>query len=243
MRVCGDGEGGEPDELTAEYAEKKDKKMTMKTKRGILAGLLCISGVIRCVGQLTATVTPGYSFSDGERPTVGTLNQLGTPTVEIAGTVSGSVGLAAGTVSGVHLTDSVVDGRFTVYTNSTPRAITIARYQTILWGITTNVTLSVAHGLVATPGMVRAVLVCTDAGGDNGYSQNDEVGVEGVYANPAAGGAALVPIMSYGANATTVFATAHGTAGEPWAMRTKGSTSSTGNITASKWMFRIYVRM
>ena len=39
------------------------------------------------------------------------------------------------------------------------------------------INLSVAHGLAAVPKYAEWVLVCTDAGGDAGYSQNDEVSI------------------------------------------------------------------
>jgi hypothetical protein len=62
------------------------------------------------LAQLTATVSPGYTFAPGERPTTDTLNLLGKPTIGIAGTVSGTVGLAAGTVHGIHFAGDTVDG-------------------------------------------------------------------------------------------------------------------------------------
>lgn len=75
--------------------------------------------------QLTATVHPGYSFSDGERPTTDTLNQLGQPSIDISGTVSGTVGLAAGSVTGTILSDTVPDGRTLDYTNESPRKLEV----------------------------------------------------------------------------------------------------------------------
>jgi hypothetical protein len=99
----------------------------------ICAVLGLILSTFVCQGQLTARVTPGYVFAEGERPTVGTLNQLGGPSIEITGTVDGSTGLSAGSVTGTILADSVVDDISLNYTNSSPRALQIKPY-----GITTN---------------------------------------------------------------------------------------------------------
>lgn len=67
-------------------------------------------GLLTCSAQLTATVHPGHTFKDGERPTTETLNLAANPTVEVSGTLGGTnVGLAAGSVSGTMLQASVVD--------------------------------------------------------------------------------------------------------------------------------------
>lgn len=99
----------------------------MKTKdHRILLALAALMGVLGSAqGQLTATVQPGYQFSTGERPTTATLNQLGQPTVTMAGTISGTVGLAAKTVNGVHLADGVVDNTTVEFNTASPRAIRI----------------------------------------------------------------------------------------------------------------------
>jgi hypothetical protein len=41
--------------------------------------------------------------------------------------------------------------------------------------ITAAGSLTLAHGLGATPNLVEAILTCTDAGGEAGYAQNDQV--------------------------------------------------------------------
>lgn len=75
--------------------------------------------------QLTAVVQPGYQFSAGERPTTGTLNLLGQPSITIQGTVSGSVGLAAKSVTGAILADSVPDGLTLDYNGANPRQLEV----------------------------------------------------------------------------------------------------------------------
>jgi hypothetical protein len=75
--------------------------------------------------DLVATVQPGYTFSAGEFPTTATLNELGQPTITISGTVSGSTGLTAGSVTGTLLADSVPDGIYLSYNASVPRQMTL----------------------------------------------------------------------------------------------------------------------
>ena len=82
----------------------------MKRLFGLTAILIGLASSHQVLAQLTATVEPGYVFSPSERPSSATLNLLGHPTIKIAGTISGSVGLAAGTVHGEHLAGDVVDG-------------------------------------------------------------------------------------------------------------------------------------
>lgn len=81
--------------------------------------------VAACQGQLTVTVTPGYVFAPGEVPTTATLNAIGQPSIFISGTISGTVGLGAKTVTGVHLADSVVDGITLDFNGNSPRQIEI----------------------------------------------------------------------------------------------------------------------
>lgn len=91
----------------------------------ILTGLVSLMVAWHANAQLTATVHPGYTFAEGERPTVDTLNQLATPTIDITGTISGTVGLTAQSVTGTHFANSVVDGVTTDFNGSTPRAIKV----------------------------------------------------------------------------------------------------------------------
>jgi len=91
----------------------------------LLVAVLVLIGGRHANGQLTASVQPGYVFAPGERPTTATLNQLGQPTISIAGTVSGTVGLAAGTVTGTHLANSVPDGVTIQFNTASPRQLQI----------------------------------------------------------------------------------------------------------------------
>lgn len=93
--------------------------------KALLAAVLCVLVGRNATAELTATVSPGYRFSQNERPTVSTLNQLGTPTILIQGTVDGSTGLSAGSVNGSHLASTVVDGSNTVFNAASPPAISI----------------------------------------------------------------------------------------------------------------------
>lgn len=94
----------------------------MKTKLTLFA---LFASLAVALGQLTTTVQPGYSFAPGERVTAEKLNKLGQPTVGVAGTVSGTVGLAADSVTGTHLSSTVVDGITTEFNGSSPRAIKV----------------------------------------------------------------------------------------------------------------------
>lgn len=63
---------------------------------------------------------------------------------------------------------------------------------------------NVAHGLAGVPQIVKWVLKCTDAGGDCGYAQNDEIPVECVIAEIGGGDYDCAAFVG-GANATNVF--------------------------------------
>ncbi len=90
----------------------------------LMVGALMV-GARGAGAQITATVTPGYTFSPNEIPTTVKLNQLGTPSITIAGTVSGTVGLAAKSVNGSHMVDGFVDGTTIDFNGSSPRAIEV----------------------------------------------------------------------------------------------------------------------
>ena len=60
------------------------------------------------LAQLSASVTPGTEFEAGDRITLQRLNLLGTPTVEITGTVLGNT-LATNAVSSVNVNTNVFD--------------------------------------------------------------------------------------------------------------------------------------
>jgi len=94
--------------------------------------------------------------------------------------------------------------------------------------------LSEAHGLGSTPTRLRCVLVCTDAGGDAGYAQSDEIDINGVATDNQEA------ICTYGADDTYVFASFGNNAASGGAdVRHKTSTTDT-SITRSKWALKMY---
>jgi len=96
----------------------------MNSMRSALILLLVLAS-LPARADLTATVSRGKTFVEGERPTVDKLNALGMPIVTISGTIGGTnAGLAAGSIEGPHLSATVVDNA-TLYLNST-NAIAVA---------------------------------------------------------------------------------------------------------------------
>lgn len=82
--------------------------------------------ILPCSAELTAVVSPGYQFSDGERATVGKLNRLGLPTITITGTLDGTnAGISAGSINANMFSASVVDNATIDFTNSSPQALRI----------------------------------------------------------------------------------------------------------------------
>lgn len=76
--------------------------------------------------DLIVTVQPGYTFAPGERPTVDTLNLLGSPTIWISGTIGGTnFGLSAESVTGVQLATSVADEVTIGWSSATPRGLQV----------------------------------------------------------------------------------------------------------------------
>jgi hypothetical protein len=103
----------------------------MKT---FLNSILCLLLSGSCaLATLTVTINPGYTFTEGERPTTSSLNQLGEPTATISGTVDGSTGLTAGSVTGTLLADGVPDGLTLDWNTASPRQLEVK-----LQGIHTN---------------------------------------------------------------------------------------------------------
>lgn len=76
--------------------------------------------------DLTATVSPGYTFGANERPTTSTLNRLGNPTITITGTLDGTnAGISAGSINANMFSSTVVDDASLDFTNSSPQALRI----------------------------------------------------------------------------------------------------------------------
>jgi hypothetical protein len=92
----------------------------------ILLVLALLALVLPAQAELTAVVSPGYQFIQGERPTVGTLNRLGLPTITITGTLDGTnAGISAGSINANMFSASVVDNATIYFTNSSPQALAI----------------------------------------------------------------------------------------------------------------------
>lgn len=88
--------------------------------------LLWLLAAWPALADLSATVQPGYVFGPNERPNTATLNRLGQPTITISGTIGGTnAGLAAASVNGTHLSDTIVDGTNITFNGASPRALTI----------------------------------------------------------------------------------------------------------------------
>ena len=94
---------------------------TLKCLTVLLTAWMLATGP--ALATLTATVSPGYTFSTGETPTTAKLNLLAQPTITISGSVDGSTGLTAGSVTGNLLADSVPDGVSLGWNGSSPRAL------------------------------------------------------------------------------------------------------------------------
>lgn len=91
-----------------------------------LTGAALLLASLPSRADIIAAVQPGYQFSEGELPTVDTLNALARPTITISGTLGGTnVALAAGSVTGTMLSGTVVDGVTVDFNGSSPRAIEV----------------------------------------------------------------------------------------------------------------------
>lgn len=76
--------------------------------------------------ELTANVSPGYTFSSGERADTSKLNRLGLPTITITGTLDGTnAGISAGSINANMFSSTVVDNLSLDFTNSSPQALRI----------------------------------------------------------------------------------------------------------------------
>jgi len=111
--------------------------------------------------DLTATVSPGYTFASGERADTSKLNRLGNPTITITGTLSGTnAGISAGSINANMFAASVVDNVSIDYTNSSPQAI---RIKSAGVGVRELSTAVAGSGLAGGSGSVLSVTV-DDAG-------------------------------------------------------------------------------
>lgn len=94
-----------------------------------------------------------------------------------------------------------------------------------------------AHGLGAVPDSMTFKLVCTDAGGDAGFAQNDEIGIDCVTADPSASDVTCAA-FSYGASATNIFVAYDATLSSGPFVVSKAGVSETV-LTVSKWLVKV----
>ncbi len=87
------------------------------------------------------------------------------------------------------------------------------------------------HGLVTVPTVVQAFLVCTDAGGDRGYVQNQVVAISSFISNSSEAAAYAVA-----ADATNIIVQPRDTAANPRIIDTDGDYNT---ITLSKWRLKV----
>jgi hypothetical protein len=105
------------------------KELMVDCRRRVVVAFALLSAIISqpstSFAQLTATVSPGYTFAPGEAPTTATLNLLGLPGIAISGTIAGSAALAPNSVTGDLLKDSVVDGITLGFNAASPRQLEV----------------------------------------------------------------------------------------------------------------------
>lgn len=87
------------------------------------------------------------------------------------------------------------------------------------------------HGLGATPVLSQVTLICTDAGGDRGYTQNQEVLISTILAN-----ASERPAYTVAVDATNVTVQPLDSASNPRLIDTDGDYNT---LTLSKWRVKI----
>lgn len=80
-----------------------------------ISKLLTIGAIYICLAtaakaNLTAIITPGYTFAPGENPTTDHLNLLGQPTIDIFGTIGGTNTISPASINGVQMVDAFPDG-------------------------------------------------------------------------------------------------------------------------------------
>lgn len=96
----------------------------MKTTLLILLSAFCF--LLSAHADLTAIVTPGYTFSSTEHADTSKLNRLGNPSIVITGTVGGTnAGIGAATINGTMMVDTFVDGTNITWNSASPRRLKI----------------------------------------------------------------------------------------------------------------------
>lgn len=88
------------------------------------------------------------------------------------------------------------------------------------------------HGLGAVPTIVQAYLVCTDAGGDRGYTQNQEVAITSFISNSSES-----PAFTVAKDATNIIVQPRNTSSAPRIL--VASDGDYATITLSKWRLKV----
>lgn len=190
----------------------------------IIVGLILLTWKV--VAELTAVVSPGYSFSSAERPTTSTLNLLGRPTVLVYGTIDGSNGVSPNSISGDQLV-SGFPGTNLTWDGSSPRKLVVANSG--IWPPQISTTIA-GDGLTGGAGTALSVVVDgttivitndTVTLGSNVQPANISGFTNTVYAiassaatNAAATNRYVSPLLVLGAN-TVVTNVAHGLGATP----------------------------
>ena len=124
--------------------QKAEMNMALRVKPAVSIFYFLFSAL--AFADLTAVVTPGYQFPlDGSvAPTFQDLNLLGMPSIQILGTVGGSNIIAPGSLTGVSLSDTLVDGTTMQWNSASPRQLAVKPGGLAGWGLLgtgTNLTL------------------------------------------------------------------------------------------------------
>jgi hypothetical protein len=160
---------------------------------------------------------------------------VGMTQVPATSTIAGPVQLAASTdvFTGTNTSLAV-----------TPQSLGKQRFVSALFSLGTGASAQIANvvhlltdasGNPVTPQWVRWVLVCTDAGGDVGYAQNDEVDVCG-FADLSGNN---TPAFGGGANKLNCFLSLYNSGGGGTNIPNKAS-GATGTIIYAKWSAKCY---
>jgi len=120
-----------------------------------------------------------------------------------------------------------------VYDGTNFQVLAIAGVTSQLYTGTAAATLAAgsqtfAHGLVTTPRIVRAVLICTTAQAP--YALNDELDVDGAFNTGGSN-----PEISYHANITNIVVTLYSTS-----IRVVSASGTYLNLTAGSWKVKVY---
>ncbi len=123
-------------------------------KNLFIAATFVLCGTLQLYADLSATVTPGFTFQPGDRPTVAQLNALGRPTISISGTIGGTnSGLATNSITGDMLGPTTFDG---VTIDKTNGALRVATNAITTLQLYTNI-FDTSSALSPTGGVVRVI--------------------------------------------------------------------------------------